>query len=136
MLMNKRSHYTKIFSRAISDRKVFGKFDRMIREYSQQMDQACDLLPDQKEKSLGYKKLASLFALLASGTLMSLLVALFEFFSKMCQIQKNQKLTPTNHEGNPIDNNIKEIINDMSKDMSKDEIEKTFKRILQNLDQE
>ena len=132
MLMNKRSHYTKIFSRAISDRKVFGGFDRMIREYSQQMDQACNLLlPDQKEKSLGYKKLASLFALLASGTLMSLLVALFEFFSKMCQIQKNQKLTPTIHEGNPIDN-IKEIINDMSKD----EIEKTFKRILQNLDQE
>ena len=133
MLMNKRSHYTKIFSRAISDRKVFGGFDRMIREYSQQMDQSCDLiLPDQKEKSLGYEKLASLFALLASGTLMSLLVALFEFFSKMRQIQKNQKLTPTIHEGNPIDNNIKEIINDMSKD----EIEKTFKRILQNLDQE
>ena len=96
MLMNKRSHYTKIFSRAISDRKVFGGFDRMIREYSQQMDQSCDLiLPDQKEKSLGYEKLASLFALLASGTLMSLLVALFEFFSKIRQIQKNQKLTPT-----------------------------------------
>ena len=133
MLMNKRSHYTKIFSRAISDRKVFKGFDIYIKEYIQQMDQFCHLLlPDQKEKPLGYMKLASLFALLASGTLMSLLVALFEFFSKMCQIQKNQKLTPTIDEGNPIDNNIKEIINDMSKD----DIEKTFKRILQNLDQE
>ena len=130
MLMNKRSHYTKIFSRAISDRKVFGGFDKMIREYNQQMDQACDLLPDQKEKSLGYKKLASLFALLASGTLMSLLVALFEFFSKMCQIQKNQKLTQVIYEGNLTEDDIKEII----KDMLKDEIEKTFRRILQNLD--
>ena len=131
MLMNKRSQYTKIFSRAILDMKESGGFDIFLGETIRQMDQ-CHLQTDQKEKPLGYKKLASLFVLLASGTLMSLLVALFEFFSKMCQIQKNQKLTPTIHEGNPIDNNIKEIISDMSKD----EIEKTFKRILQNLDQE
>ena len=129
MLMNKRSHYTKIFSRAISDRKVFGGFDRMIREYSQQMDQACDLLPDQKEKSLGYKKLASLFALLASGTLMSLLVALFEFFSKMYQIQKNQKPTTTNKETNPTEDNLRDILNNMSKD-------EIIQRILQNVHQE
>ena len=131
MLMNKRSQYTKIFSRAILDMKESGGFDIFLGETIRQMDQ-CHLQTDQKEKPLGYKKLASLFVLLASGTFLSLLVILFEFFSKKCQIQKNQKLTQVIYEGNLTEDDIKEII----KDMLKDEIEKTFRRILQNLDQE
>lgn len=81
---------------------------------------------------MGYTKLAFLFAVLLSGTFISLFVALFEFFAKMYQIQEKQKSTTTIHDRNSIDTHIKEILNDMSKD----EIKKTFKRILQNLHQE
>ena len=127
MLMNKRSQFTKIFSQAILDMKETGILDIFVVEKYHQKDQSCNLL-DQKEKPLGYKKLAFLFALLASGTFISLFLALFEFFSKMYQIRKKQKST-TIHERNSLDDHIKEILDDMSKD----EIEKTFARILKNL---
>ena len=81
---------------------------------------------------MGYTKLAFLFAVLASGTFISLFIVLFEFLGKKHQIQKNKKYTTTINERNPIDEHIKEILDDMSKD----EIEKTFERILQNLHQE
>ena len=84
------------------------------------------------EKPLGYTKLAFLFAILASGTFISLFIALFEFFGKNHQIQKKEKYTTIIHERNSMDECIKEILNDMSKD----EIEKTFQRILQNLNQD
>ena len=71
-------------------------------------------------------------AILASGTFISLFIALFEFFGKKHQIQKKEKYTTTIHERNSMDESIKEILNDMSKD----EIEKTFQRILQNLNQD
>ena len=128
MLMNKRSPFTKIFSQAILDMKETGILDIFIVEKAHQVDQSCNLL-DQEEKPLGYKKLAFLFALLASGTFISLFVALFEIFTKRYQVQKKQKSTTTICERNSIDDHIKEIL----EDMSKDEIEKTFKRILQNL---
>ena len=131
MLMFKRSQFTKIFSQAILDMKDSGRFDIFLGEASRQRDQSCNL-PDPKEKPLGYTKLAFLFAVLASGTFISLFIVLFEFLGKKHQIQKNKKYTTTINERNPIDEHIKEILDDMSKD----EIEKTFERILQNLHQE
>ena len=128
MLMNKRSQFTKIFSQAILDMKETGILDIFVVEKYHQEDHSCNLL-DQKEKPLGYKKLAFLFALLTFGTFISLFVALFEIFTKRYQVQKKQKSTTTICERNSIDDHIKEIL----EDMSKDEIEKTFKRILQNL---
>ena len=131
MIMNKKSHFTKIFSQAILDMKDTGRYDIFLGEASHKRDQSCNL-PDPKEKPLGYEKLAFLFAVLASGTLISLFIVLFEFFGKKHQIQKKEKYTTTIHERNSMDESIKEILNDMSKD----EIEKTFERILQNLHQE
>ena len=126
MLMNKRSQFTKIFSQAILDMKETGILDIFIVEKAHQVDQSCNLL-DQEEKPLGYKKLAFLFALLASGTFISLFVALFEFFAEMYKIQKKQESTITIHERNYIDDHITEILDNMSNY----EAEKTFQRILQ-----
>ena len=81
MLINKRSQFTKIFSQAILDMKDTGRYDIFLRETSRQRNQSCNL-PDQKEKPLGYTKLAFLFAILASGTFISLFIALFEFLGK------------------------------------------------------
>ena len=131
MFMNKRSQFTKIFSQAILDMKDTGMLDIFLEKKSRQRDQSCTLL-DQKEKALGYTKLAFLFTVLASGTFISLFVVLFEFFAKMYQIHKKPKSTTTIHERNSMDESIKEIL----VDMSKDEIEKTFQRILQNLNQD
>ena len=134
MLINQRSQFIRIFSQAILDIKNTGRLDIFLEEKSRQRYQSCNL-PDPKEKPLGYTKLAFLFVLLASGTFLSIFVALFEFFTRRYQIQKKQKSTSmitTIHEGNPIDDHIKEIMNDMSID----DIEKTFQRILKNLHQE
>ena len=128
MLMNKRSQFTRIFSQAILDMKETGRMDIFLVEKYRQRNQSCGI-PEPKEKPLGYTKLAFLFAVLASGTFISLFAVLFEFFAKMYQIQKKQKSTSTIHERNSIDDHIKEILDDMSKD----EIEKTFARILENL---
>ena len=122
MLMNKRSQFTKIFSQAILDIKDSGRFDIFLGEASRQRDQSCNL-PDPKEKSLGYTKLAFLFAVLASGTFISLFIVLFEFFGKKHQIQKKEKYTSTTiHERNSMDEHIKESLDDMPKE----EIEKPF----------
>ena len=77
-------------------------------------------------KSLGYKKLAFLFAVLASAIFISLFIALFEFFVKMYQIQKNQKPTKTINEANSTDDNHRNILNNMSKD---DIIERILKSV-------
>ena len=126
MFINKRSQFTKIFSQAILDMKDTGMLDIFLEKKSRQRDQSCNL-PDRKEKALGYTKLAFLFAVLASGTFISLFVVLFEFFAKKYQIQKIQKSTTTIHERTSIDDHIEEILGDMSND----ETEKTFHRILQ-----
>ena len=130
MFINKRSQFTRIFSQAILGMKETGKLDIFLGE-NRQKDPACNL-PDPKEKSLGYKKLAFLFAVLASGTLISLFVVLFEFLAQFYQIQKQQKSTVTIHERNSLDDQIKEILDDMPRE----EIEKTLQRILQNLHHE
>ena len=122
--MNKKSQFTKIFSQAILDMKNTGTLDIIIGEKSRQLVQSYNLPVDPKEKPLGYKKLAFLFAVLAFGTIISLFVALFEFFAKL--YLKRQKYTITIHEL-IIDDQIEEILDDMSND----EIEKTFQRILQ-----
>ena len=129
--MNKKSQFTKIFFQAILDLKDTGTYNIMKGEQSRHTDQSY-VLPNPKNKTLGYKKLAFLFAVLASGTFISLFIALFEFLGKKYQIQKKDKYTTTIHERNSMDESIKEILNDMSKD----EIEKTFQRILQNLNQD
>ena len=125
--MNKKSQFTKIFSQAILDMKDTGMLDIFLEKESRQRDQSCNV-PDRKEKALGYTKLAFLFAVLASGTFISLFVILFECFAKKYQIQKIQKSTKTIHERNSIDDDIKEILDDMSKD----EIVENFQRLLQD----
>ena len=92
--MNKRSQFKRIFSQAILDIKLTGKFDifKAVKHHGQ--SETCNQ-PDPMGKSLGYKKLAFLFAVLASAIFISLFIALFEFFVKMYQIQKNQKPTTT-----------------------------------------
>ena len=127
MLMNKRSQFKKIFSQAILDMKHTGKLDifKAVKHHGQ--SESCQ--PDPMEKSLGYEKLAFLFAVMASGTFISLFIALFEVFTKMYQIQKNQKPTTTINEENPTDDNLRDILNNMSKD-------EIIQRILQNVHQE
>ena len=124
MIMNKKSQFTKIFSQAILDMKDTGTLDIMYREKSHQMDQSYNL-KNPKEKSLGYKKLAFLFAVLASGTFISLFVAFLECIAKL--YLKKQNSTLTIHEQNSIDDRINEILDDMSNS----ENEKTLQRILQ-----
>ena len=123
MFMNKKSQFTRIFSQAILDMKNTGTLDIIIGEKSRQTDQSYNI-PDRKEKPLGYKKLAFLFAVLVVGTFISLFVALFEYIAKL--YHKRQKYTTTIHEL-IIDDRIEEILDDMSND----EVEKTFQRILQ-----
>ena len=124
MIMNKKSQFTKIFSQAILDLKDTGTWDIMNYEKYRQMDQSYNL-PNQNKKTLGYKKLAFLFALLAIGTFISLFIVFLEFIAKMCH--KKQKSTITIHEKNSIDDCINEILDDMSIS----ETEQTFQRILQ-----
>ena len=128
MIMNKKSQFIKIFSQAILDLKNTGTWDIMNVENSRQMDQSYSHQIPQ-EHPLGYKKLAFLFAVLASGTFISLFIALFEVFAKMYQIQKSQKPTTTNTETNPTEDNLRDILNNMSKD-------EIIQRILQNVHQE
>ena len=120
--MNKKSQFTKIFSQAILDMKNTGTLDIIIGEKSRQTDQSYNI-PDRKEKPLGYKKLAFLFAVLALGTIISLFVALFEYIAKLYLKRQNKAITI--HEL-IIDDRIEEILDDMSND----EVEKTFQRIL------
>ena len=124
MIMNKKSQFTKIFFQAILDMKNTGTLDIIIDEKSRQIDQSYNL-PERKEKPLGYKKLAFLFAVLALGTFISLCVAFLEFITKF--YLKKQKSTKTIHEQNSIDDRINEILDDMSNG----ENEKTLQRILQ-----
>ena len=123
MIMNKKSQFTKIFSQAILDMKNTGTLDIIIGEKFRRMDQSYNL-QHRKEKPLGYKKLAFLFAVLLLGTIISLFVALFECFAKL--YHKRQKYATTIHEL-IIDDRIEEIL----EDMSIEEIENTFQRILQ-----
>ena len=124
MIMNKKSQFTKIFSQAILDMKNSGTWDVMNVEKSRQIDQSNNLT-EPKEKPLGYKKLAFLFAALASGTFISLFVVFFEFIAKL--YHKKQKSTITIHKQNSIDDCINEILDDMSNCVT----EKTLQRILQ-----
>ena len=124
-LMNKRSQFKKIFSQAILDIKLTGKLDIFEAVKHRGQSEACNQ-PDPMGKSLGYKKLAFLFAVLASAIFISLFIALFEFFVKMFQIQKNQKPTTTINEENHIDDNLRNIMNNMSKD---DIIERILRRV-------
>ena len=128
MIMNKKSQFTKIFSQAILDMKETGTLDILYEEMSRQMNQSYNPYPpesDPKEKPLGYKKLALLFAVLVLGTVISLFVGVFEFMAKL--YLKKQKSTIAIHGQNYIDDRINEVLDDMSNS----ETEKTFQRILQ-----
>ena len=90
--MNKKSQFTKIFFKAILDLKDSGTWDIMIGGKSHQMDQSY-YPQDPKEKALGYKKLAILFAVLGLGTFISLFVAFLEFITKMYFKKQNSTVT-------------------------------------------
>ena len=124
MIMNKKSQFTKIFSQGILEMKETGTVEIM---YGKRVHQMEDNLPKPKEKSLGYKKLAFLFAALASGTIISLFVVFLENIAKL-YLEKHQSTSTTIHtKQNSIDDRINEIL----EDMSNSETEETFRRILQ-----
>ena len=124
MIMNKKSQFTKIFSQGILEMKEAGTVEIM---YGKRVHQMEDNLPKPKEKSLGYKKLAFLFAALASGTIISLFVVFLENIAKL-YLEKHQSTSTTIHtKQNSIDDRINEIL----EDMSNSETEETFRRILQ-----
>ena len=124
MIMNKKSQFTKIFSQGILEMKETGTVEIM---YGKRVHQMEDNLPKPKEKSLGYKKLAFLFAALASGTIISLFVVFLENIAKL-YLKKHQSTSTTIHtKQNSIDDRINEIL----ENMSQDETEETFQRILQ-----
>ena len=124
MLMNKRSQFKKIFSQAILDMKHTGKLDifKAVKHHGQ--SRSCNQ-PESKEKSLGYEKLAFLFAVLGSGTFISLLVAFFEFLAKL-YLERQNSMTTIN-EQNSIDDRINKILDDLSNG----EAEDALLRILQ-----
>ena len=124
MIMNKKSQFTKIFSQGILEMKETGTVEIM---YGKRVHQMEDNLPKPKEKSLRYKKLAFLFAALASGTIISLFVVFLENIAKL-YLEKHQSTSTTIHtKQNSIDDRINEIL----EDMSNSETEETFQRILQ-----
>ena len=124
--MNKKSQFTKIFFQAILDLKDTGTYNIMMEEKSRQTDQSY-ALPNPTDKTLGYKKLAFLFAALASGTIISLFVVFLENIAKL-YLEKHQSTSTTIHtKQNSIDDRINEIL----EDMSNSETEETFQRILQ-----
>ena len=124
--MNKKSQFTKIFFQAILDLKDTGTYNIMKGEQSRHTDQSY-VLPNPKNKTLGYKKLAFLFAALASGTIISLFVVFLENIAKL-YLEKHQSTSTTIHtKQNSIDDRINEIL----ENMSQDETEETFQRILQ-----
>ena len=124
MIMNKKSQFTKMFSQGILEMKEAGTVEIM---YGKRVHQMEDNLPKPKEKSLGYKKLAFLFAALASGTIISLFVVFLENIAKL-YLEKHQSTSTTIHtKQNSIDDRINEIL----EDMSNIETEETFRRILQ-----
>ena len=104
-IINKKSKFTKIFSQALLEMKANGKLEKFQARKSQQNKQSF-ILPDPKQKSLGFKKLALLFIVLVSGIFISILVVLFEFIAKIYSVK--QKSTTT----------------------IKEETEKVFQRIL------
>ena len=122
MIMNKKSQFTKIFSQGILEMKETGTVEIM---YGKRVHQMEDNLPKPKEKSLGYKKLAFLFAVLGSGTFISLLVAFFEFLAKL-YLERQNSMTTIN-EQNSIDDQINKILDDLSNG----EAEDALLRILQ-----
>ena len=124
MIMNKKSQFIRIFSQAILDLKNTGTWDIMNVENSRQMDQSYSHQIPQ-ENPLGYKKLAFLFAVLISGTFISLFVAFFEIITKLFLKQQNSDKTV--HKKNSIDNHINQILDDVSNS----EFEKILQRILQ-----
>ena len=105
MIMNKKSQFTKIFSQGILEMKETGTVEIM---YGKRVHQMEDNLPKPKEKSLGYKKLAFLFAALASGsgTIISLFVVFLENIAKL-YLEKHQSTSTTIHtKQNSIDDRI------------------------------
>ena len=124
--MNKKSQFTKIFFQAILDLKDTGTYNIMMEEKSRHTNQSY-ALPNLKNKTLGYKKLAFLFAALASGTIISLFVVFLENIAKL-YLEKHQSTSTTIH---TKQNSIDDCINEILEDMSNSETEETFRRILQ-----
>ena len=97
-VMNKKSQFIKIFSQAILEAKDDGKLEIFQARNSQQNKQSF-ILPDPKQKSLGFKKLALLFIVLVSGIFISIFVVLIEFIAK---IYSEKHKIPTRFEDDEI----------------------------------
>ena len=124
--MNKKSQFTKIFSQAILDMKSNGRLEIFQARKSLQNKQSC-IIPDPKQKSLGFKKLALLFVVLVSGIFISIFVVLFEFIVKIIYSEKQKgSTTIEDNEINSENDHIEEIMNALSVE----EAEKVLKRIL------
>ena len=125
MFMNKRSQFTKIFSQAILDMKSNGRLEIFQARKSLQNKQSC-IIPDPKQKSLGFKKLALLFVVLVSGIFISIFVVLFEFIAK---IYSERRYSNTILEDYEI-NSKKDFIEEFLDVLSVEETEKVLQRIL------
>ena len=125
MFMNKRSQFTKIFSQAILDMKSNGRLEIFQARKSLQNKQSC-IIPDPKQKSLGFKKLALLFVVLVSGIFISIFVVLFEFIAKIYSEKQKSTTTIEDCKINPENFHIKEFL----EALSVEETEKVLQRIL------
>ena len=121
MIMNKKSHFTKIFSQAILDMKDKGRLDIFHARNSHKKDHSCNL-PDAKQKPLGFKKIAFLFVALGSGIFISILVVLFEFIAQMYSEKQKFTIPIQDCEISPVDDYSEESVN---------ETEKAFQKIIQ-----
>ena len=77
-MMKKGSQFTRIFTHEIKKLQTTGNLDLLKNRYSG--TQAC--MQRLNEKSLGYEKLSFLFVMLIFGSIMSILVVLFEYISQ------------------------------------------------------
>ena len=85
--MRKGSHFKRIFSQEIRRLETTGNLDLLRQRYLE--TQACN--KQLKERSLGYEKLSFLFVMLIFGSIMSILVVLFEYITQTKN--KEQEIT-------------------------------------------
>ena len=85
--MKKGSQFTRIFTHEMVKLQTTGNLDLLKNRYSG--TQAC--MQQLNEKSLGYEKLSFLFVMLIFGSIMSILVVLFEYITQTKN--KEQEIT-------------------------------------------
>ena len=126
-IMNKKSQFIKIFSQAILEVKDNGRLEIFYARKSQQNKQSF-ILPDPKQKSLGFKKLAILFVVLVSGMFISIFVVLFEFIAQIYSEKPQSTTTCDDDEINPENDHIEDFL----VALSVEETVKLLQRILKS----